>query len=162
MSRCFLILAALIMALSCRASAQTPSPEAMTAARALVTTMKLEARYKAMLPVILLGIKPALVQDRPEIERDYDAMAATAADVYTPYSNAMLDTVSALYASTFSVDELRQIEAFYRTAVGQKLLEKQSAVAQQGDDLVRDISRKAADELKVRLIETLRQKGHKF
>jgi hypothetical protein len=153
---------ALIMALSCRVSAQTPSPEAITAARELVTTMKLEARYKAMLPVILLGIKPALVQDRPEIERDYEAMAATAADVYTPYRNAMVDTVSALYASTFSADELRQIEAFYRTAAGQKLLEKGSAIAQQGDELVQDISRKAADELKVRLTEALRQKGNRL
>ncbi|WP_407155329.1 DUF2059 domain-containing protein [Bradyrhizobium sp. STM 3557] len=162
MSRRFLIMGALILALSCSASAQTPSPEAMTAARALVTTMKLDARYKAMLPVILLGIKPALVQDRPEIERDYDAMAATAADVYTPYSNAMLDSVAALYASTFQVEELRQIEAFYRTPAGQKLLEKAPGIAQQSDDLVQDISRKAADELKARLTEMLRQKGHKF
>ena len=151
----------LTMALSCEVAAQTPTPEAMMAARALVTTMKLDARYKAMLPTILLGIKPVLVQDRPEIERDYDTMAASAADIYTPYYNAMLDGVSALYASSFSADELRQIEAFYRTTAGQKLLEKAPGIAQQSDDLVQQISRKAADELKLRLTETLRQRGHK-
>jgi uncharacterized protein len=161
MSRYFSIVAALMLALSCKAAAQAPSPEAMAAARTLVTTMKLDARYKAILPTILLNIKPTLVQDRPEIERDYDAMAAAAADVYTPYSKAMLDGVSALYANAFSIDELHQMEAFYRTAAGQKLLEKWPVIAQQSEVLVQDISRKAADEIKARLTETVREKGHK-
>jgi hypothetical protein len=56
----------------------------MSAARSLVTTMKLGDQYKALLPVILLNLKPTLVQDRPEIERDYDAMTAMIADTYTP------------------------------------------------------------------------------
>jgi uncharacterized protein len=162
MVRCFLMMAGLVLALSCEAAAETPSGEAMAAARALVTTMKLDAKYRAMLPTILLGIKPALVQDRPEIERDYDAMAAMTVDIYTPFCTAMLDSVAGLYASTFSVDELRQIEAFYRTPAGQKLLEKAPVIAQQSDDLVQDISRKAADELKARLTDALRQKGHRL
>jgi uncharacterized protein len=162
MSRRLLMMAGLVWTLSCGALAQTPSPEALTAARALVTTMKLGDQYKAMLPTILLSIKPILVQDRPEIERDYDAMTAVTRDVYTPYYNAMVDGVAALYANSFSVDELRQIEAFYRTPAGQKLLEKASVIAQQSDDLVQGISRKAAEELKARLTDALRQKGHKL
>ena len=66
------------------ARAQTPSPEAMAAARELVTTLKLSDQYKALLPVILLGLKPTLTQDRPEIERAYEAMLPAVADVYTP------------------------------------------------------------------------------
>ena len=89
------------------APAQTPSPEAMSAARSLVTTLKLSDQYKALFPVILLSIKPALVQGRPEIERDYDAMTATVANVYTPHYNAMVDSIATVYASNFSVDELR-------------------------------------------------------
>ena len=162
MVRCLLMMACLVLALSGDAAAQTPSSEAMVAARALVTAMKLDARYKAMLPTILLNIKPVLVQDRPEIERDYDAMTVMTVDVYTPYCNAMLEGVAALYASSFSADELRQIEAFYRTPAGQKLFETAPMIAQQSDDLIQAISRKAADELKLRLTDTLRQKGHKL
>jgi hypothetical protein len=156
------MMACLVLALTGPAIAQTPSPEAMEAAHALVTTMKLDAKYKAMLPTILLGIKPVLVQDRPEIERDYDAMTAMTVDLYTPYCNAMLEGVAALYASSFSADELRQIEAFYRTPAGQKLLEKAPVIAQQSEDLIQAISRKAADELKLRLTDALRQKGHRL
>lgn len=166
MTRRFLMMpglvAVMICALICDVVAQTPSPEAMNAARTLVAAMKLDAKYKAMLPTILLGIKPVLVQDRPEIERDYDAVTSTAIDIYAPYCDAMRDGVAALYAGSFSADELRQIEAFYRTPAGQKLLEKAPGIAQQSEDLVQEISRRAADELKLRLTETLRQKGHRL
>jgi len=153
---------ALVSALSCRAMAQAPPPEALAAARDLVVTMKLSDQYKAMLPAILLGLKPVLAQDRPEIERDYDAMGAMMVDAYAPFYNAMLDAAASVYASSFTVEELRQIEAFYRLPAGQKLLEKSPALAQQRDAAVQDISRKAADEIKARLTDALRLKGHKL
>ncbi|MGB8398920.1 DUF2059 domain-containing protein [Bradyrhizobium sp.] len=130
------------------APAQVPSPEAMAAARELVTTLKLSDQYKALLPVILLGLKPALTQDRPEIELDYDAMLPKIADAYTPYYNTMVDSIATVYASTFSVDELRQIEAFYHQPAGQKLLEKSQAIRQQSLQIGQDISRKAMEDLR--------------
>jgi hypothetical protein len=134
----------------------------MTAARSLVTTMRLADQYKALLPTILLTLKPALTQDRPEIERDYAAMTPLIADAFTPYYSAMIDGAAAIYASNFTVDELHQIEAFYREPVGQKLLERSPAIAQQAAQVGRDIGRKAAEDLRAKLTEALRQKGHKL
>ncbi len=162
MPRRTIIIASMLLFSICAASAQTPSPDAMTAARSLVTTMKLSEQYKALLPAILLTLKPALTQDRPEIERDYDAMMPTIIDAFTPYYNAMLDDVATVYANNFTVGELREIEAFYRQPVGQKLLEKTQALTQQSNQVGQDASRKAAEDLRVRLTEALRQKGHKL
>jgi uncharacterized protein len=144
------------------ASAQTPSPEALSAARSLVETLKLSDQYKALLPVILLGLRPALVQDRPEIERDYEAMMPTVTDAYTPFYDAMIDSAATIYANTFSVEELREIDAFYRRPVGQKFLEKSQAIMQQSIQVGEEISRKAAEDLRTRLTQQLRQKGHKL
>jgi hypothetical protein len=144
------------------APAQTPSPEAMAAARDLVATLKLTDQYKALLPVILLGLKPAIVQDRPEIERDYNAMLPTIADTYTPYYNAMVDSIATVYANTFSLDELRQIEAFYRQPVGQKFLEKSQVILQQSAQIGQEAGRKATEDLRASLTQLLRQKGHKL
>jgi hypothetical protein len=144
------------------AQAQTPPPEAMAAARSLVTTLKLSDQYKALLPVILLGLKPSLVQDRPEIERDFDTMIAAVADAYTPYYNAMVDSIATVYANTFSVDELHQIETFYRQPVGQKLLEKSLALRQQSVQIGEEASRRATEDLRTSLTQLLREKGHKL
>ena len=146
MSRRLLIIASMLLFSICASPAQTPSPDAMTAARSLVTTMKLSDQYKALLPAILLGLKPA-----PMI-----------VDAFTPYYAAMVDGIATIYANNFTAGELREIEAFYRQPVGQKFLEKGQAITQQSMQVGQDVSRKAADDLRTRLTEALRQKGHKL
>jgi uncharacterized protein len=162
MSRRLLIIGSMLLLSICAAPAQTPSPEAMTEARNLVTTLKLTDQYKALLPVILLGLKPALTQDRPELERDYDTLLPTIADIYAPFYNAMVDAVATVYANNFTVDELREIEAFYRRPAGQKYLQRSQAITQLSSQVGQDASRKATDALRARLTELLRQKGHKL
>lgn len=162
MCRRLLIIAGAVLCFSFSASAQTPSPEAMTVARSLVTTMKLPEQYRALLPAILFRIRPVVTQDRPEIERDFDLMAATIADAYTPYYNEMLERAASVFAANFTVDEIRQVDTFFHQPSGQKLLEKWPAITQQTTQIGEDVSRKAAEALKLRLTEALRQKGHKL
>src|SRR3982751_6235998 len=118
MSRRILAVAGILLLLVCRASAEAPSPEALTAARKLVVTLKIADQYRTLLPQLLLKLRPVVAQDRPEIERDYDAVTAPGSEIYTPALNSMVDQVSALYAQSFSIDELRQIEAFYVQPAG--------------------------------------------
>ena len=161
MSRLVLTIAGTLLLLISGASAQAPSPEAMSAARKLVVTLKIADQYRALLPQLLLKLRPVVAQDRPEIEHDYDAMTAPGSDIYAPFAAAMIDQIAALYASNFTVEELRQIEAFYTQPVGRKFLEKSDALAQASAQIGQDFNQKAVDELKPRLIEALRQKGHK-
>lgn len=162
MSRRVLTIAGVLLLLVCGASAQAPSPEAMSAARKLVVTLKIADQYRTQLPQLLLRLRPVVAQDRPEIERDYDAMTAPGAEIYAPFFASMVDQVAAVYAQSFTVDELRQIEAFYAGPAGKKFLEKSDALAQAAAQVSQDVSQKAADELKQRLIEALRQRGHKL
>ncbi|OAF17716.1 DUF2059 domain-containing protein [Bradyrhizobium neotropicale] len=162
MSRRLLTIAGILLLLVCGASAETPSPEAMSAARKLVVTLRIADQYRALLPQLLLKLRPVVAQDRPEIERDYDAMTAPGADIYAPFFASMIDQMAAVYAASFTIDELRQIEAFYAQPAGQKLLSKSDALAQASAQIAQDVSQRAADELKQRLIEALRQKGHKL
>ena len=97
--------------------------EAIIAARSLVATMKLGEQYKMLLPAILLRIKPVVTQERAELESDYDLIATKVGDLYTPYYNEMLEQAATVYAANFTVDEMRQMEAFFRQPTGQKLIE---------------------------------------
>ena len=160
MSRRLLIICSILLFSTCVAPAQTPSPEAMTAARSLVTTLGLSDQYKALLPVILLGLKPVLTQERPEMERAFDAVLPKMAEVYAPYYTAMVDAAAAVYANTFTVDELRDIEVFYSRPAGKKLLEKSQVIAQQSTQVGQETGRKATEALRARLTELLRQTAH--
>jgi hypothetical protein len=159
--KCLLVVGSMLLFSIGPAPAQTPSPEAMSVARSLVTTLKLPERYKALLPAILLSIKPALTQDRPEIESDFEAMKPRMAEAFTPHYNAMVDAIATVYATNFSVEELRELDAFYRRPVGQKLLAKWPAITQQSVQIGEDGSRKAAEDLRTSLTQLLRQKAPK-
>jgi len=162
MARRLLIITCMLLFSISGASAQSPSPEAMTAARSLVTTMKLSDQYRALLPGVLLGLRPKLTQDRPEIERDFDAMMPMMVEAFAPYYTTMVDNVATIYANNFTAAELHEIEAFYRQPIGRKLLDKSQVLAQQSAQVGQDASRKAAEEIRKRLTEALRQKGHKL
>src|SRR6476469_4377916 len=56
------------------AGAQSPSPDTLAAARELIVTMRAADYFKTIMPAIVQQLKPAIVQNRPQVERDYDAI----------------------------------------------------------------------------------------
>jgi hypothetical protein len=157
-----LLITVMLLFSVCAAPAQTPADATAAAARDLVTTMKLEQQFKAVLPIILRGLKPALVQNRPEVERDFDAMIPMMMEAFTPYYSAIVDGITAVYASNFTAEELRDIEAFYRQPAGQKMLEKMPTIAQQSMQVGQLFGQKAGEVLRERMTEELRKRGHKI
>ncbi|HEX3502451.1 MAG TPA: DUF2059 domain-containing protein [Xanthobacteraceae bacterium] len=112
-------------------SASTPSPEALAAAHELMAVMKPADQFKAILPVLIQNLKQAVVQGRPEMEKQYDAMMPVFNESAQKRVNELIDTIAVIYASNFTADELRDVIAFYRTPTGQKFLARQPTIAQQ-------------------------------
>ncbi|WP_128927417.1 DUF2059 domain-containing protein [Bradyrhizobium guangxiense] len=145
------------------ARADDPSSAAMDAARSFVMTLRVTDQYKALLPGILFSLRPVLSQGRPEIERDFDAGVPAILEAgQSKYNNTMIERAAAFYAANFSVEELHEIEAFGRTATGQKYIERSREFSETGRKIAEDISREASDEIKGQMTQLLRDKGHKF
>jgi uncharacterized protein len=143
--------------------AQTPSDtpppaENLAAARELVQVMKATDQFKALLPTIFEGLKPAFVQGRPEMAQQYDAIMPIILNGAMQRLNAFGDMLANIYAQNFSVDELHDLTAFYRSPTGQKLIARQATIArasmvagqQFGQKLVADLREQITEELKKR------------
>jgi uncharacterized protein len=152
-------LAALAL-LAAPAAAQSPAPEARASARELVETMRAVDQMKLIMPMILQQLKPAIVQGRPEVERDYDAALPLVLEAMGGRLGELVDAIAVIYANNFSADELRQVTAFYRTPVGQKFLEKLPAITQQSLAVGQKFGQQLASDLRERMVEQLRKKGH--
>jgi hypothetical protein len=140
----------------------SPNEAAMAAARSLVATMKVTDQFKAVMPVIMQALKPAIVRGRPEIERDLDAMMPMLLEAFEPYYRQMVDGIASVYATNFTVDELKDIETFYRSPSGQKMLAKTQAILQQSMQVGQMFGQQAGEDLRQRAIEELRKKGHQI
>jgi len=78
------------------AGAQSPSPEAMAAARELIVTMRAADYFKTLMPAIMQQLKPAIVQNRPQVERDYDAIVPLLLDSMNARVNEIIDQIAAV------------------------------------------------------------------
>jgi uncharacterized protein len=94
------------------------------------------------------------VQNRPDVERDYDALAPELMAGMEARIGDMSDALVAIYSSNFSA------EAFYRTPAGQKFLLKTPLVAQQSLAASQKIGQSIGADAQKRMIEELRSKGH--
>jgi uncharacterized protein len=144
------------------AAAQTPAPDALAAARELVTTMKAGDMLKSLMPVILQQLKPVIVQGRPQVERDFDAIMPTLVEAMTTKTDEFNDLVADIYARNFTAAEIREVTTFYHSPVGQKLLEKMPVISQESMMIGQKWGQAIAGDMRNRIIEELRKRGHQL
>jgi uncharacterized protein len=148
--------------LSGRQAAAQSQPDAMAAARELVTTSRAADQLKTLLPLIMQQLKPAIVQGREEVGRDYDAVMPQLIEAAGARSDAFAEGVAVVYARNFTADELRQVTASYRGPVGQRFLEKMPVIAQESMAMGQKFGQEIAAELRSHMIEELRKRGHRI
>ena len=140
--------------------APAQSPDAMAAAKELMATMKSADQFKALMPSLMKALKPAIVQNRPEVERDYDAFVPKLFESMNARMNELLDTVAAIYARNFTAAELNEIIAFYRGPTGQKLVQRQGGILQESMAAGQKFGQELGGELQRRMTDELRRMGH--
>jgi uncharacterized protein len=139
--------------------AQTPSPEALAAAKELVATMHLNDQYNALVPTIVKNLKPIIVQGRADVERQYDVLAPGMIDAFRQRVSEMSEAAAFIYAKNFSPDDIHAFNEFYKTPAGQRLLEKMPSVAAESLATGQKLGRAIGGEVQQRMIEELRKKG---
>ncbi len=154
---------AIVTLLGASPAATQPAPapaDSLAAARELVVTMRASDQLKTILPLLMQQLKPAIVQNRPEVAKDYDAMIPHMLEIMNSKLTAFAEAVAGIYAHNFSADELRQVTAFYKSPIGQKFLEKMPVITKESLTMGNKFGQEIATELRNRMIEELRKKGH--
>jgi len=144
------------------AQAQSPPAGSLPAARELVATMRTADQFKAILPVVIQSLKPAIVQNRPQVERDLDAIMPLLLEGMNSRVNEIVDQITALYARNFTAEELREVTAFYRSPTGQKFLQKVPAITQESMAIGQRFGQSVVNEMQGRITDELRKRGHKL
>ena len=156
----WMLAAWLAISLMSAAPAPAQSPETVAAAKDLMAVMRSSDNFKTMMPSIMQALKPAIVQGRPEVDRDFDALVAPLLGAMNSRLDEIIDKVAGIYARNFTAAELREVAAFYRGPTGQKFVQKLPGVMQESLVVGQQFGQQIAGELQKRMIEELRKKGH--
>ena len=152
--------AGLVLMLMSIAPAPAQSPEAVAAAKELMTVMHSADNFKAIMPGMMAALKPAIVQGRPEIERDFDALVPVMLGAMNSRVDEIIDKVAGIYARNFTAAELKEVVTFYRGPTGQKFVSRLPSIMQESLTVGQQFGQQIAGELQQRMIQELRKKGH--
>jgi hypothetical protein len=110
------------------ATAQTPSeakpasPAAIAAAKEILTMKNASAMYASAVPNIVQRTKDSLLQSNLNYQKDLNEVAVIVAQKLAGREKEIGDGMAKLYAGEFTEQELKDLVAFYKSPLGQKLL----------------------------------------
>ena len=146
------ILLAGALSFTVHVQAQTPAgppppPENVAAARELVQVVKATDQFKAFVPSLIQKLK-AVVQGDPDTEKEKDFDAAMPIVMKRAMSrfDQLAERLAEIYARNFSVDDIHDLVAFYRSPIGQKFIERQSTITSESMALGREFGREIATD----------------
>jgi uncharacterized protein len=143
------------------ATAQS-APEVNSAARELIIVMRASDQFQAIMPAVFRILKPVMVQGRPEVERDYDAIQRQLSDAFVGRMSDLMDAMALTYARHFTLVELQALTEFMRSPIGQKFVEKSPVIMQEGMTIGQKFGERIAAEIREKMVEELRKRGHKI
>jgi hypothetical protein len=152
--------ACLVLTLMSAVPAPAQSPDSVAAAKDLMVVMHSADNFKTIMPQLMAALKPAIVQGRPDVEKDYDALVPALLGAMNSKLNEMIDKIAGIYARKFSAAELNEVANFYRGPTGQKFVQQLPGIMQESMTIGQQFGQQLAAELQQRMIEELRKKGH--
>jgi hypothetical protein len=140
------------IAASAHAQAPAPAPTAgaVAAARELIVVKGGAAMFEPVIPGVIETAKNSLVPNNPNLMRkDYEGKKAE-----------LVYEVALIYAAHFTEQELKDLVAFYKSPLGQKMLKEEPLALDQSMKKATDWSQNFSEAVLGRIRSEMTKKGH--
>jgi uncharacterized protein len=155
---------ALLVAAPAFAQQKAPAnvdPKAITAAKELLVAMGSMKQFEVAINTMSRGMAQAFKQQAPAKGKEIDEVMELMAAKFNARKEEVLGMVAPLYAEKFTLAELTEIGAFYKTPIGQKMIATQPEILQRsmqlgmawGQAIGQEVEAEARKELKKRGVD---------
>lgn len=150
MIRNVLLAAALALAMPAFAEDAKPAgdPARLAAARDLMDVTGVTKQLDGMMEVMKKGFASGANADTTETGKKLSAEFDGAMAKFMGYKEDMLKDFAALYAETFTAEEMKTVADFYRSGTGAKFITMTPALMQKGSVIGMKYSQKVIEDMK--------------
>jgi hypothetical protein len=165
---CAGVIASAVVVLAMPAQAQAPRPPAQPSANAIllakeiITAKGANKMYEPVIIEVVDRTKGVLLQTNPMLSRDLNEIAARLKTEYAPRVGEILNEVAKMYASRFTEAELKDVLAFYKSAVGQKIIVQEPQILDQSIAFAEGWADKFSQEVAGKIRAEMKKKGHEL
>jgi hypothetical protein len=160
---CVLVSALVVCALPAQAQApKQPSPNAILLAREIINAKGANKMYEPVIVEVVDRTKSVLLQTNPMLVRELNDVATQLKAEYAPRVAEILNEVAKMYAARFTEAELKDVLAFYKSAVGQKIILQEPQILDQSVAFAESWADKFSQEVAARIRAEMKKKGHEL
>jgi uncharacterized protein len=135
------------------------SPGALAAAREVLALKNVHAVYANAVPTIVQRTKDALLQSNLNYQKDLDEVAVIVAQKMAGRENEIGEGMANVYANEFTEQELKDLVAFYKSTLGQKLLSTEPKAIQMSMTYMNQWAQHFADQVSGEFRAEMRKRG---
>jgi hypothetical protein len=144
------------------ALAQQPAPSAASVALAkqVIAAKGASNLYDPILPGVIEQAKNMFLQQNPMLSRDLNEVAGRLRNDLRPRAAELSDEIARLYAGRFSEQELKDVLAFYKTPVGQKVIAEEPKILESSVQQAQAWANRLSEEVLEKIRTEMKKKGH--
>ncbi len=139
--------------------AKPASPAAVAAAKEILAMKNASAMYASAVPNIVAQTKDALLQANLNYQKDLNEVALIVAQKMAGREKEITEGMAKIYADTFTEQELKDLVAFYKSTLGQKLLSAEPQAIQASMGYMNDWAKNFAETVNGEFRAEMRKRG---
>lgn len=152
--------AALLGFAAVTAQAQNPTAGAVASARELIRAKGGGAMFEPAVPGVVESTKNSFLPTNPNLSRELNDVAAQLRREYEAKKAELVYEVAIVYAKHFTEQELKELVAFYKSPLGQKMLKEEPVALDESLKRAQDWTIEFADVVMARFRAEMKKRGH--
>ena len=142
------------------AQAAAPTASAVQTAREVVEASGATRSFAGVVPNILGQSLNVFVQQNPDLQKELVEAIKTIGPVFEKRASEIINIVASVYAVRFSQAELKELLAFYQSAVGKKFVTQLPNVLEESFVKTQEWGGKISEEIVQGLRAEMKKRGH--
>ncbi|MEA2861636.1 MAG: uncharacterized protein QOC72_3675 [Methylobacteriaceae bacterium] len=135
------------------------SPAAIAAAKEILAMKNASAMYASAVPNIVHKTKEALLQANLNYQKDLNEVAVIVAQSLAGREKEIGEGMAKVYANEFTEQELKDLVAFYKSTLGQKLLSTEPKAIQSSMSYMNQWAQRFAETVNGEFRAEMRKRG---
>jgi hypothetical protein len=162
-------LAVLAVVFASGANAQAPAPAATTLpnppaasvalAKEIIVAKQATTLFANAVPGLTDQVRQSYLQNNLDKQKDLAEVAVKVAQDLKGREAEIGDLMAKIYASNFTEQELKDLNAFYKTPLGKKVIEKEPVAMEQSINFIQEWTGKFQDEVVQRFKAEMKKRG---
>jgi hypothetical protein len=144
------------------AEAQTATAGAVAAARELLAIKGGTAMFEPVIPGVVESAKNSLLPTNPNLARDLNEISLQLRKEYESKKAELVYEVAIIYAQHFTEQELKELIAFYKTPLAQKMLREEPVAVDASLKRAQDWSVAFSEVVLGRFRTEMKKRGHEL